>query len=566
MSLAEDSKHKRGPLQLLGLETRRTIPTERAVIQLWKRAAQNPRKSIEMNGMKCSIHVDPTGVSTSSSSDVSSKGTNKNTPPGMDNKRHLLEYLQQHCSMDFLRKHGLNSRPETVLRKTNQKKLLQIWQEWNNKNNNVPIEGEEERIEPQGTDSSLDRSLRIFCNDMLQFPNPTNNVKIVAGTLHESCPEFPCFDGSEDPSWSNDASLPSYSVCLFLGAVRDMTFQENEILKQVCTNNKVPCVGIRFGTVPEFTSKILSLLAFHQSNLVLGPAIHRLVSGSKQRQSTSNSLTYVAMQQRSIPPTCLNVICTVNMQSTDVSLELDSRTRVAWGLVRVIVCTLWRSKLASSRVVSKGPNASQSQHRNSLYLVFDDGIVIHLEESKFVAELANQHQAAPSENQILSALVGEIQRQSQTSSVSTHESCWSKKKLSKSLIKSVVENSTTPVSCAIGVERNASFDLIIRFYGQHLKSTVECSHHHGVVGIMDLGDNEGNGKPRRIYRELLSATRKRSIPTLEQSLVRGPCEDREAASIIALQHFCYQNRFLLDSKDSSKASKIVSGKKRKHMS
>jgi hypothetical protein len=40
------------------------------------------------------------------------------SPQGMDNKRQILEYLQQRCSIEFLREHRLNSHSESVLRKT----------------------------------------------------------------------------------------------------------------------------------------------------------------------------------------------------------------------------------------------------------------------------------------------------------------------------------------------------------------------------------------------------------------------------------------------------------------
>jgi hypothetical protein len=50
------------------------------------------------------------------------------------------------------------------------------------------------------------------------------------------------------------------SVC------RDMTVQENQTPEQVCLRLDVRNAGVRFGTVPEFTSKILSILTFHHSH------------------------------------------------------------------------------------------------------------------------------------------------------------------------------------------------------------------------------------------------------------------------------------------------------------
>ena len=49
----------------------------------------------------------------------------------MDTKRAVLEYLQKHCSIEFLREQRIDSNPEVVLRKTNRKALLKIWDNWN---------------------------------------------------------------------------------------------------------------------------------------------------------------------------------------------------------------------------------------------------------------------------------------------------------------------------------------------------------------------------------------------------------------------------------------------------
>ena len=49
-------------------------------------------------------------------------------------------------------------------------------------------------------------------------------------------------------------------------------------------------------------------------------------------------------------------------------------------------------------------------------------------------------------------------------------------------------------------------------------------------------------KRRKIYSEILSTSRKMRIPTILQKIVTNIYQDREAASIIAIQHMCYQNR------------------------
>ena len=171
-------------------------------------------------------------------------------PTGLDSKRQLLEYLQKHCSIDFLRSKGLNSNPDGILRKTNKKALMPVWAAWISSQKHNQPEHSGDRIES-------------LYQELLQPPmsDSKDAIKVVAGTLHETCEEFPCF-GLEDSTL--DSSPKSYyQICLFLGAVRDMSVKENEALEKACRKSSVPLVGIRFGTVPEFTSKILSILAFH---------------------------------------------------------------------------------------------------------------------------------------------------------------------------------------------------------------------------------------------------------------------------------------------------------------
>ena len=52
-------------------------------------------------------------------------------------------------------------------------------------------------------------------------------------------------------------------------------------------------------------------------------------------------------------------------------------------------------------------------------------------------------------------------------------------------------------------------------------------------------------EPREMHRQLLCASKKLQIPTIQQMILPNNndwCWDREAASIIAIQHMCYQNR------------------------
>jgi exonuclease I len=120
-----------------------------------------------------------------------------------------------------------------------------------------------------------------------------------------------------------------------LGAARDVTSTEKKMLKTVCDHqHKIPFVKIRFGTVPEFTSKILSILTYHhsQNNIVMVGAIERLLQ-TKVDQKESALLQEAQIRSHS----CLHVVCTVPLLSNQISIDLEARDRVHWCIVRVIV-------------------------------------------------------------------------------------------------------------------------------------------------------------------------------------------------------------------------------------
>jgi len=624
----------------------RAFPKEQTILQLWKRAAQNLRTTVEYGGMKCVIHLDPSlslspnpQSTPSSGSKGKGKGKGKgtkgsNTKGGIekiDTKRAVLEFLQKNVSVEFLREHRLNSHPDVVLRKTNRNALLKVWDAWTKQSTEADAtDGKSDKTMDGNTSGSPDsRRLTRIYRELLRFPSGESSRRgsssstpsprvIVAGTLHETCEEFPCFG----PRAESDAT---YHACLFLGAVRDMTSHEQRILEKVCGASGIPLVGVRFGTVPEFTSKILSLLAFHHANGVLDIALTRLLDAAAaaaaeaaKEESSGRSLTESSQPQEQLQSTCLHVVCTVPASSKSVSIDMDQRDEIHWRLVRVIVCSLWRSKLASSK------SAVHIHHTNSLRLVFDDGIVVLLEERRFVDQLASQHRAAPSEHQILAALIREIDRQSQSqtppvSSSSSSSSSWrknlvedrgwSRKKLAKLLVKDVVESSPIPITCAIGIESsrpkqetNHNMDeLVSRFYhhssddaGADIPAPARArdASDHGLLLAVSIpppsnpspgrpsafvgrrrprpaGDEQHHRcEPPRMYRELLSALNKRQIPTLEQRLFPDHCSaftDREASSIIALQHMCYQNRAFGSTcgPPTTASTTEISGKKRK---
>ena len=576
-----------------------TFPKEETLIKLWKQAAQNLRKEVRYKGLKCMIHLDPSLSFAPTISKKSAKpGNAASSIERIDTKREVLEYIQKHCSIDFLRQNRINSNPEVVLRKTNRKALLKIWDTWTKQMNSSSSTDEQEGggSKNDNENSGYSRQLKSIYKDLLQFPPETNATtnssvsmqKVIAGTLHETAEEFPCFQFGKEEIDSESSSDLSYKVCLFLGAVRDMTSSEGEVLQQVCKTLHIPFVGVRFGKVPEFTSKILSLLAFHHANHVLGISMKRLLEAKDNKRHHSNSATIEDEPKEQ--STCLNIVCTVPKSSKEISIRMEDRDHIHWRLVRVIVCSLWRSKLVSSK--------SSIHHVNNLHLVFEDGVTVALKEREFVEQLASKHQAAPSEFQILTALLHEIDRQSKfqdpppPSTKNSSGDGWSRKKLAKRLVKSILKSSPIPITCAVGIDSNGTNDLVSRFY-DHCK-TKNCGANdqpdQSLLLVIDIinspegskhsirskraSEVNADGKAQReIYRQLLSAARKLQIPTIQQNFLpntaadsHGWCWDREAASIVAIQHMCYQNRVF--AKSCCPANNDVepsesSGKKRK---
>jgi hypothetical protein len=502
------------------------VPTEQSIVSLWKQAAQQLNKPITKNGINCQIIVDPTIQESSNSS--------SSLPTGLDSKRHVLEYLQEQCSIDFLREHGLNSKPDIILRKTNKRALMQVWNEWRRKSQ----QGQHKEQPGSAPTAKIIDSIQSIYSKLLQPPQ-SSGASCVTITLHEKFDEFPCFSfGNCDDFSKNDRRL---YVTLFLGAVRDMHPYEYEALNKACAAYKIPMVGVRFGCVPEFTSKILSVLAFHHAQEdVLNSSIHRLLHADKTTHQSAK-----AWKPSSVSPSCLHFVCTVPLSSDKLSVHLEQRNRdrIHWCLVRVIVCTLWRSRLV-------GSTSSCSSHTNTLTLLFEDGVVINLTEEGFVAALANQHQAAPCEFQILQALMEKV------SAAANPEILWSKKSRAMEILQTITATSLLPVTCTVSIESKAPAHVARRFYDLEESESSAYTKMRTAIVILDIASvPQGQNKTRKIQEALLRASAKLNIPVLRQSVVADSCQDQEACTVIALQHFCYQSRLFGSSEPATQINR-----------
>lgn len=487
------------------------VPTERAILSLWREAAANPGRSIDTdNGVSCRMVLD---ASTADKAPASSIPTN------MENKRQVLEYLQQHCSIDFLREHRLNSSVDVILRKTNKKALMDVYREWNS----------EQNASSNNAISKHERLSSIF--QQLLKPLDTSIDKVVACILHESGDsELACFSVHPDDT-------PNLQVCMFLGAVRDMHPWENRLLKECCSEAHIPCLRVRLGPVSEFTSKILTVVAFHHAKNTLGPALlqlshHQQQQGDKKTATTTTDSTNVSVKQETQR---LHVVCFMPIDSTRLASDLNNRSRAVWALVRVTVCTLWRSRLASSMETS---DVASNPLMNGLTIVFKDGVTVSFEQDELVACLAKKHQAAPSEHQILQELC-----EKRDESVS-NEIEWTSARADQ-LLRNIIPNDESQSfvldsNCRSSTETRS---LVETLYSSETNAT--CTSGGQILLLLRIrGDETEEVTRHEIVDSLKEACDKRGLPVLTESLIHQTVEDEEAATVTMLQHFIYQGRLL----------------------
>jgi hypothetical protein len=252
----------------------------------------------------------------------------------------------------------------------------------------------------------MDRTFRSILSrakvdDAMVHTDDDRPVKAVAAYLHESCDsELPCWgwNDTNDVEDENGDDDVVEQVFLFLGAVRDMTELENQALSRACQNLNIPLVGCRLGPVIEFTSKILSVATYHFHRRVLGRNLVELWKRKLDRSRESNSevLTVPRTNHRTI-----HTIALVPMNSQLLTSDPLQRNRIMWCMVRICVCSLWRSKLAST---SSSSSTTSEALNNVLTFLFDDGVRITLNQREFTSTMAEKHKAAPSERQLLEEL------------------------------------------------------------------------------------------------------------------------------------------------------------------
>ena len=570
----------------LGLH-RDDVPSERKIVSLWRSAASEAGRSRKPSGFG--------GATTAADASVtcirepwiyaSDDGNNRNADEPLvasstatasdmafdmsrlDSKRDMLEHIQQRCPLEFLRKHRLNSSIEVVLRKTNRTKLLAAWNDWvsSGEGSASTSSAQAKKNIQRAAEENTEKTFRAILlgrfrgskeNDGNRTNgDPTVPPPVMAAVLHESMDnELPCWNSIRD-----ETSGPA-RLCLFLGAVRDMTSTENSMLTKVCSELNIPLLRCRLGPVPEFTSKILSVVTYHNAVGALGPAAwHMWKRKQSSRVLHANKETGTSI----VTPHCgkrrLHVLCNTPISSVELTHDISSRSRELWCLVRLCVCTLWRSKLVSSSVSS---DTSPIILENALTIVFRDGVLLTLEQEDLVKTLAEKHQAAPSEHQILVAL---CQKRDEASK---QEKC-SIKRLVKKSIKAWRKSLEVPEDsicyCIELSKKNGAVDkpsLVDRVYSDILDIQGGNTSNELIFANLSITSDKAAGLVESSYASVFG---KLGVPVVKTSIIPSDncAQDAEASAITMLQHFQYQQRLVPALRACIGSEGVLDDKKRK---
>lgn len=544
----------------LGL-SRDGMPSEKKIVSMWRSAAYEAGRSRKPSGfggtttaagasVTCIrepwIYVSDGG---SNNADMPLAASSTATASDMafdisrlESKRDILEHIQQRCPLEFLRKHRLNSSTDVVLRKTNRTKLLAAWNDWIGSSEGVASTSSAmAKNKQRALEENTEKTFRAILLDRFRGSKGDDDVRtngdvttpppVMAAVLHESMDnELPCWNNIRD-----ETSGPA-RLCLFLGAVRDMTTKENSMLTKACSELKIPLISCRLGPVPEFTSKILSVVTYHNAVGALGPAAWHIWK-RKQRMLHTNKETDIVTAH--CGKMRLHVLCNTSISSAELTHDLKARSRELWCLVRLCVCTLWRSKLVSSSVSS---DTSPIILKNALSIAFRDGVILTLEQEDLVKTLAEKHQAAPSEHQILVALCQKRDEVSEQEEFSIKRFV---KKSIKNWRKSLEAPEDSICYCVEFSTKSGAADepsLVDRVYSD-LDIHDNNASNELIFANLSINSDKAVGLSGSSYASVFE---KLDVPVVKASIIPSDnyAQDAEASAITMLQHFQYQQRLV----------------------
>ena len=523
-------------------------PLEKDIVTAWKQAANEATRKQQhtssIGTMGSSFTRNQKGFSMSNAStpfqlvtkcvldesppkqtgDASRKEAKNKLPSHMPvSKRDAISLLQSSCSLEFLRSHHMNTPLAVALKKFNKSKLQAVWD--NAKKHDSASSGDSST--QQSDSSRIERTFRSILSEA-KGSDPTNDYStdVLAAYLHESC-------DSELPCWSKELcgrNKEAKHIFLFCGAVRDMTDAENASLSNVCEEMKIPLLPCRLGPVPEFTSKIICVAGYHFYKGLLGGGLIKLW---ERKQNQTQSQEMMATTQHPSNDTThknlLHTIALVPIDSTSLTADPSKRCRVHWCMVRLCVCSLYRSKFAST---------TREALDNKLSFIFQDGLTINLDQRDFISSLAEKHQAAPSERQILEEL---CRRRDITLS---QEECDG---VNQVLSPYATKNDHTGGMYALDFTNelhNSSKQVMeLAYAGDEYCSsgdTVDST----LLAILEVRDHSDhtNDKVGRMHKRIIDGITRAKIQVMTQSLLVSEAQDCEALTIVLLQHLQYQSK------------------------
>ncbi|KAI8621710.1 hypothetical protein BC830DRAFT_1163555 [Chytriomyces sp. MP71] len=494
-------------------------PSEGRIIQMWKDVLLPKAHALTQTHHlgNCVIEVPPNTAA--NKSDTVSK---------LDSKRTLLQHLHKHCDLEFLRSHSLNAKAEVVLKKTNKKDLVKIWIEWEKKIKKNAAKNANEQISVYNAET-----IERYFSKFIQPSQP--GACVIAAYLHETVSsELPCFGfPSVDAAAAASSTSMPLEIILFLGAVRDMTPLEHTILQKVCASTSTPLTCLRLGPIAEFTSKILTIVAFHQAHGTLAPAIHRLLSSPanptprKRVQSTTTISTTDAPTQR------LHILCALPIPSMSLTAARASqRSRTLWALVRLTVASLWRSHVARGTVASSAPLTVR------LSLLFCDGRALSVSQEGLVKRMAGTHQAAPAEYQVLRALVAERDAREMPAVSWMQEG-------QKNGMDALVEDAGVLLDLdGIGDEEMDGAHMVPELYA--MQEGVVGKKDARVTVLMKVRGDRDDAATEEVCDVVRTSCERKGVPVVKGRLMPEETvfQDVEAASVTMVQHFMYQDRLV----------------------
>ena len=541
------SSHSRKEKQLTASFVQQPPPLEKDIVTAWKQAANEAtRKQQQISSigtMGSSFTRNQKGCNMSSASTpfqlvtkcvldesppkqtaaASSKSKNKLPSHMPASKRDAISTLQSSCSLEFLRSHHLNVPLAVALKKFNKNKLQAVWDNAN-KDDSASVGDSHTQ---QSDSSKIKRTFRSILSEA-KGSDPKNDYStdVLAAYLHESC-------DSELPCWSkelSDRNKEAKHIFLFCGAVRDMTEAENASLSNICEEMKIPLLPCRLGPVPEFTSKIICVAGYHYYKGLLGGGLIKLWE-RKQNQTQSHEMMNTTQHpsKDTIHKNLLHTIALVPIDANSLTADPSKRCRVHWCMVRLCVCSLYRSKFAST---------TRDALDNKLSFILQDGFTINLDQRDFISSLAEKHQAAPSERQILEELC-----RRRDNALSQEECDGVNQVLSPYIYQNDHPGDVFALDFSDDLHNASKQVMELAYAGDEYGSSGDAAD-STLLAVLEVRDQSGhtNNKMEGIHKRIIDAITKAKIQVMAQSLVVSEAQDCEALTVVMLQHIQYQSK------------------------